>query len=535
MALGRRSRTQATTQWLDSARAQLEQQLAKEQAETGQLLELPFVDWCQTLKIKTDKGLQPFELFPWQADFSDLIVGDKALTRRAIALLSSRQTGKTSLNLALMAYLAQSRRQFSGLVLHRTTQDAYLLCRRLKTFLDGARLKSDSLSLLEFADSGSQIHFRSCAPNKPDGASSAARGLPSIDFCIVDEFSHTANARDIVTVVAPTTTWSNMGLLVLIGTASSKQTYFYEQLSSAADGADSLESLLESVREENVAPYQVLDRGEGAVGVVTNWRAIGRFKSEPDFLKRIQGEFDLSDEQIDGEYELKFDSNQQFSVFSPESVINAQTDDIQQSSDVSGVIHWGVDSAGAGADFAVAIGLRELLEESGGFEVCAMYRKRTGTMAEHIGAIANMMREYGAQSATVETNNMGQAWLEELSLIVDAFNGMSGFATTGASKPSLIGSLSIALQNGHIRIPTGSKIIKELLAFQRDERGRMGAPNGKHDDCVMALALALHSAGYHLRSKQRESFEPIAQAPKPQPEPQTANNFRRPNRRWPIR
>ena len=55
-----------------------------------------FAEYCASLRIKTTEGIKPFELFPWQVEFTDLLAGPKALTRRQISLLSSRQTGKTS-------------------------------------------------------------------------------------------------------------------------------------------------------------------------------------------------------------------------------------------------------------------------------------------------------------------------------------------------------------------------------------------------------------------------------------------------------
>ena len=168
----------------------------------GVSLELSFADWARSLRIKTDKGLQPFELFPWQEQTADLICGPQPLTRRPITLLSSR-TGKTSLLLALAAYLAQSRMQFTAVVIHRTTADAHLLCRRVKRFLGGVKLKTDSLSLLEFADTDSAIHFRSSNPNKSDGAEQVGRGLESVDLVIIEEASHTGNLKDCVALSPP--------------------------------------------------------------------------------------------------------------------------------------------------------------------------------------------------------------------------------------------------------------------------------------------------------------------------------------------
>ena len=254
-------------------------------------------------------------MFDWQESFADLIVGDAALNRRAIALLSSRQTGKTSLVLALAAYLAQSRMQFTAVIIHRTTQDAHLLCRRVKRFVDGVKMKTDSLSLLEFADTDSALHFRSSNPTKSDGAEQCGRGLESVDLVIVEEAGHTGNLKDVLGVIAPALTWSNMGIVAFVGTAGSKLSYYYDCLSSAAEGEQELENILSAIRKGDLDPFQVIDTGKGAAGVITNWRAIDRFRDEPDFLERVQSEFDLSDDQIASEYELIFGNAGDAAVF----------------------------------------------------------------------------------------------------------------------------------------------------------------------------------------------------------------------------
>ena len=100
-----------------------------------------------------------------------------------------------------------------------------------------------------------------------------------------------------------------MGLMLFVGTAGSKQSYFYEQLAKASGGGEKLESLLSGIRGGELEPYQVLGGDSGPVGIVTHWRAIERFKNEPDFLKRVKDEFNLSDEQIAAEYQLDFESS----------------------------------------------------------------------------------------------------------------------------------------------------------------------------------------------------------------------------------
>jgi hypothetical protein len=54
--------------------------------------------------------------------------------------------------------------------------------------------------------------------------------------------------------------------------------------------------------------------------------------------------------------------------------------------------------------------------------------------------------------------------------------------------------LAVAIQARHITYPEGA-IVNELEAFEYEYTRtgvRYSAPEGLHDDCVMALALAVH-------------------------------------------
>ena len=91
---------------------------------------------------------------------------------------------------------------------------------------------------------------------------------------------------------------------------------------------------------------------------------------------------------------------------------------------------------------------------------------------------------------------MGQIWLENLTGLGLPCQ-VEGFSTTAVSKPVLIGRLQIALERGVLRIPKGSVIVDELLAFRRTDSGKLEAGGNAHDDCVMALGLALQAARFN--------------------------------------
>jgi hypothetical protein len=445
--------------------------------------------------------MQPFELFDWQLKTAEKLLGGPGLPAtkgRQILLLSSRQTGKTSMMLTMTDYLARSREQLTAIAIHRTGDDAHDLCRRLKRFTGTEDFKTDNLSLLEYKDSGSVLYFRSGNPNRgEEGAIRAGQGISSADWIYIEESQDFANIEAVIGMVGPAATHGNPKLTILVGTAGSKLSYFYQQLSKAAGSAENLEALLSGIRDGSQAPFQILDSGSGPIAIISNWRCIPEFAAEPDFLGRIQEELGLSDADIAKHYEMVFDAAGEAAVFDFGLVSAAQSDHALYLPESGSVVFMGVDPTGQGKDFAVAIAL-EVIEEDGKeiYQVCQMYRKRTGVSEQHLNAISNMIESITPIAVSVEKNSMGVVWLEHLAGV--GFSGqIEGFSTTLPSKQVLIGRLQIALERGVLRIPKGP-IIDELLAYRRTDSGKLEAGGSAHDDTVIALALALGASSFNL-------------------------------------
>lgn len=72
---------------------------------------------------------------------------------------------------------------------------------------------------------------------------------------------------------------------------------------------------------------------------------------------------------------------------------------------------------------------------------------------------------------------------------------VEGFHFTNTTKQQLVEKLAVAIENGEISFPKIDILIHELQLYQyeitRAGNVRYNAPQGHHDDCVMALGLAL--------------------------------------------
>ena len=76
---------------------------------------------------------------------------------------------------------------------------------------------------------------------------------------------------------------------------------------------------------------------------------------------------------------------------------------------------------------------------------------------------------------------------------VDTYTGKLekrfGFKTTSLTRPTIISRL-IAIVRAHVDTINDKDTLEELLTIVRNEKGRIEAPEGGHDDQMMGLAIA---------------------------------------------
>lgn len=92
-----------------------------------------------------------------------------------------------------------------------------------------------------------------------------------------------------------------------------------------------------------------------------------------------------------------------------------------------------------------------------------------------------------------EYNSMGGPLVEQLQR--DGLR-VTGFTTTAATKHEIITNLHLGLERGDLKILFHPAQIAELKAYEARQRAGLpsySAPDGQHDDTVMALALAWYA------------------------------------------
>lgn len=95
------------------------------------------------------------------------------------------------------------------------------------------------------------------------------------------------------------------------------------------------------------------------------------------------------------------------------------------------------------------------------------------------------------RTVIAEANAMGQPMID---MLQRTRVPVQPFTTTNATKAVIIDALTLAFEQGQLRIPADNLLINELQSFEMERLPsgliRYAAPEGSHDDMVMSLALA---------------------------------------------
>jgi hypothetical protein len=110
------------------------------------------------------------------------------------------------------------------------------------------------------------------------------------------------------------------------------------------------------------------------------------------------------------------------------------------------------------------------------------------------GRIRALYDRWQPETIWAEANSIGSPNIEALQ---NEGLPVRAFMTTAQSKPPLIESLALAFEKGEIACLNDATLKNELMAYERTVsritgRSQYSAPEGLHDDMVIALALANH-------------------------------------------
>lgn len=166
---------------------------------------------------------------------------------------------------------------------------------------------------------------------------------------------------------------------------------------------------------------------------------------------------------------------------------------------------WGWDFARA-QDWTVGVAL----DERG--RVCRLERWQHVPWGE---TKADVARHTAKTVSVGDSTGIGDSIVEDLQR---AGVAMEGYGFTPKSKQQLMERLARAIQAQEIRFPDGViRLELETFEYEYTANGvRYSAPDGLHDDAVMAIALALYAYdtyGYGVAWHRKQAVSPVVEVP----------------------
>lgn len=151
----------------------------------------------------------------------------------------------------------------------------------------------------------------------------------------------------------------------------------------------------------------------------------------------------------------------------------------------------GVDPAGGGTDGDYSCA--EVIERTTGMQ-CAECHGHFPAQ-ELARRVVDLATKYNRALVAVERNNHGHAvltWLEHLKYrnLFEHQDGQLGWLTSAATRPPMIENMAVILAE-QPQFFRSIRLLEECRTFIRHPDGSASAATGAHDDCVMAMALAL--------------------------------------------
>lgn len=191
----------------------------------------------------------------------------------------------------------------------------------------------------------------------------------------------------------------------------------------------------------------------------------------------------------DAQCKIDVSSAQPFNSAVPQvrnSAISARSDGVKPASYLIGV-----DAAGGGTegDYTCA----QVIELRTGLQCAELLGHFTP--AEAARRVAQLAREYGNAMIAVERNNHGHAVLAHLTSTehydnLYVRNGQLGWLTSVVTRPQMLEAFAAALTAAP-ELFCSSRLLRECRSFVRRFDGSPAAAPGAHDDCVMAMAIAM--------------------------------------------
>jgi phage terminase large subunit-like protein len=435
-------------------------------------------EFAKLCDIRSGDGVIKFDPYPYQVELVEAIEN-----HQTTIITKTRQLGITETVSNYFLFNACKNPGYLGVIFSKTQSDTSNIAKRLRrqieSISDYTSPKTDSLQDIELINGG-RLLFRNSTVN-------GSRGLESGTHILFDEAAFTDDIEEIYKSTIPTTAMSgDKARIILLSTPNGQSGFYFDRLNNNNGDRDMLR-ICEDIRNQSISPLKIWSDENKWCKVLIHWFDHPKFRHKADtYLDELEASTGLSRSAIEQEYNLSFTETEQL-VFNPAQVRQAAVlDGFDDKVDVNCHYYMGIDTAMMGDDYTVAIVLKL---RNGIYSIADQYRKRRASTSADVYRIGELIEKYQPELVGIETNGAGQVVLEQLTEL-HPDQRFRPITTSQTSKQVSIERLILALDKQLLQFQRNNPVVNELLAFAHQGQ-KMGAPNGKHDDCVMSLAFDL--------------------------------------------
>jgi len=447
----------------------------------------------------------PFHLWDFQRDACG-----KFQNKRKLIVLKARQMGMSWLAMAYVVWVILFTKNFHVYITSIGLKEVNEQMERIRfiyynlpdwlqgdVILGGKGCK-DNDSLMEFTN-GSAVHAISSSKS---GGHGAAPGL-----YILDEFSRKDN--DIMAWRAIKPSLGKNSRVIIISTSNGFNNVYAELWFGAVKGENDFEPVFYSAKEHpDYTDEYIADMKADFAGDLVGFKEAFPYTPEEAFMSSSRAVFDEGFVR----YWKNYIKEQQ-----PEMLVGTLDDQLEGGRDfvpmdTGNLLVW--KKPEAGHEYTMGVDVAEGLLD-GDFSVALVYDVTThevvsmlrGKFAQEAFAypIEQLARWYNEAYVVVEVNKGADLIMGDLKTqyqhlyhrlqranLWDIATRVPGFYSSSTSKPRIIMQLRRHFADASNPIKIYSEVLlKEIGDYEQDDKKRLGAPRGKHDDCVMALALAI--------------------------------------------
>lgn len=394
------------------------------------------------------------KLYPWQLQvINELKNSWKGYTHVVKAM---RQVGKSILLQSLLLQTAINKTKTTSILLSPTLEQARKVFNACKAVLQPTKIykKHNDLQLYIRLTNGSELLFKSA--EQGDGL----RGYTVTGILCIDEGAYIPD-----NIFYDVLAWVKVSQapVVICSTPNHKTGFFYKYYTLGFENGNKIFSYDWSKFDTSaLLPDEVLEQYRKEIPPA-------KFKTE------YLGEFLDNEGGVFGDYSGIINNNY----------------------DTNGNCYFGIDwGTGQGQDeTAIAI-------FNDNRQMMGLYHFSDKDETQTIDFIINLIKKYQPLKVQVETNSIGAVFYGLLDKAIKA-NGLPvmllRFTTTNESKERIINQFQVYQQNKQVTILDNQtlKVQLDMYEMKTNQNGKRtyNAANGYHDDCIIAMLLALDCIG----------------------------------------